>query len=179
MARFHSSCLGKQLVPGAAVMALVMALLLCLPGSLQAVDFRVKGVWQMAFQYSNVTPKGVDGADRFGALQRFRTQIDAVASENLSGSVTFEIGDVEWGKSASGGALGADGKIVELRYAYLDWVAANISTPFVAIGGIKEHNIAEVAAHGAKCCALVSELVGAEDIVGKVAAVRRAMHQTA
>ena len=64
-------------------------------------------------------------------------------------------------------------------YDYLDWVAANISTPFVAIGGIKEHNIAEVAAHGAKCCALVSELVGAEDIPGKVAAVRRAMHQTA
>ena len=125
MARFHSSCLGKQLVPGAAVMALVLALLLCLPGSLQAVDFRVKGVWQMAFQYSNVTPKGVDGADRFGALQRFRTQIDAVASENLSGSVTFEIGDVEWGKSASGGALGADGKIVELRYAYLDWMVPN------------------------------------------------------
>ncbi len=62
-------------------------------------------------------------------------------------------------------------------YAYLDWVAANISTPFVAIGGIKEHNIAEVAAHGARCCALVSELVGAEDIAGKVAAVRRAMHQ--
>ena len=39
---------------------------------------------------------------------------------------------------------------------YLDWVAANISLPFVAIGGIKEHNIAEGAGHGAKCCALVS-----------------------
>ena len=63
---------------------------------------------------------------------------------------------------------------VSLRY--LDWVAANISTPFVAIGGIKEHNIAEVASHGAKCCALVSELVGAPDIGAKVAAVRRAMH---
>lgn len=61
-------------------------------------------------------------------------------------------------------------------YAYLDWVAANIRTPFVAIGGIKEHNIREVARHGARCCALVSELVGAEDIAGKVAAVRRAMH---
>ena len=59
---------------------------------------------------------------------------------------------------------------------YLDWVAGNISLPFVAIGGIKEHNIAEVARHGAKCCALVSELVGAPDIAARVAAVRAAMH---
>lgn len=59
---------------------------------------------------------------------------------------------------------------------YLDWVVAHISLPFVAIGGIKEHNIAEVARHGAKCCALVSELVGAPDIAARVAAVRAAMH---
>lgn len=58
---------------------------------------------------------------------------------------------------------------------YLDWVAANIDLPFVAIGGIKRHNIADVAAHGARCCALVSELVGAPDIRARVAEVRRAM----
>lgn len=58
---------------------------------------------------------------------------------------------------------------------YLDWVARNIELPFVAIGGIKEGNIAEVAAHGARCCALVSELVGARDIKARVAAVRAAM----
>ena len=32
---------------------------------------------------------------------------------------------------------------------YLDWVVANITLPFVAIGGIKRHNIADVIAHGA------------------------------
>ena len=58
---------------------------------------------------------------------------------------------------------------------YLDWVVSNITLPFVAIGGIKEHNIGEVAAHGARCCALVSELVGAEDISAKVLSVRAAM----
>jgi thiamine-phosphate pyrophosphorylase len=58
---------------------------------------------------------------------------------------------------------------------YLDWVVANITLPFVAIGGIKRHNIHEVARRGAKCCALVSELDGAEDIVARVAEVRRAM----
>lgn len=60
-------------------------------------------------------------------------------------------------------------------FEYLDWAAANISLPFVAIGGIKAHNIGEVARHGAKCCALVSELVGAPDIGAKVEEVRRAM----
>ena len=60
-------------------------------------------------------------------------------------------------------------------FAYLDWVAANITLPFVAIGGIKAHNIGEVARHGARCCALVSELVGAPDIAAQVALVRRNM----
>ena len=60
-------------------------------------------------------------------------------------------------------------------FEYLDWVVANIDRPFVAIGGIKEHNIGEVAAHGAKCCALVSELVGAPDIAEKVRKLRKAM----
>ncbi|WP_165176496.1 thiamine phosphate synthase [Desulfovibrio sp. ZJ369] len=60
-------------------------------------------------------------------------------------------------------------------FGYLDWVAANISVPFVAIGGIKAQNIGEVVRHGAQCCALVSELVGAPDIRERVAAVRRAM----
>ncbi len=60
-------------------------------------------------------------------------------------------------------------------YEYLDFVVKNIDLPFVAIGGIKRHNIGEVVAHGSKCCALVSELVGAEDIVARVAEVRAAM----
>ncbi|CAK7062801.1 MAG: Thiamine-phosphate synthase [Desulfovibrio sp.] len=58
---------------------------------------------------------------------------------------------------------------------YLEYVAQNIALPFAAIGGIKRHNIAEVAKRGAKCCCLVSELVGAEDIAGRVAEVRKAM----
>ena len=69
--------------------------------------------------------------------------------------------------------------VAPVGFAYLDWVAQNIELPFVAIGGIKEHNIAEVARHGAKCCALVSELVGAKDIGRKVASVRRAMREVA
>ena len=55
--------------------------------------------------------------------------------------------------------------------SYLDFVTANIDLPFVAIGGIKEHNLAEVAARGGRCAALVTEIVGARDIRGKVAAL--------
>lgn len=62
-------------------------------------------------------------------------------------------------------------------FSYLDWVVNNIKLPFVAIGGIKAGNIGEVAKHGAKCCAMVSELVGAKDIKAKVAQVRAAMHE--
>lgn len=48
--------------------------------------------------------------------------------------------------------------------SYLDYVAANADIPFVAIGGIKEHNLSEVYAHGAKCACLVTGIVGSEDI---------------
>lgn len=60
---------------------------------------------------------------------------------------------------------------------YLDHVVKNEKIPFVAIGGIKEHNIAEVKAHGAETIALVTEIVGAEDISKRVKAIRKAMER--
>lgn len=47
---------------------------------------------------------------------------------------------------------------------YLEWVTENINIPFVAIGGIKKHNIHEVVKRGAKLIALVTEIVSAADI---------------
>lgn len=58
---------------------------------------------------------------------------------------------------------------------YLDWVAANIALPFVAIGGIKRHNVAEVVRRGAPCVALVSEITAAADIGEAIRAVRAEM----
>lgn len=86
-----------------------------------AIDFRISGQWQIMFEDSNVQPRGVHQGDTFGAVQRFRTQLAAIAGENLSGTVQFELGRIEWGQARTGGALGADGKIVELRHAYIDW----------------------------------------------------------
>ena len=54
---------------------------------------------------------------------------------------------------------------------YLDFVVREIDLPFVAIGGIKEHNLAEVAAHDARCLALVTEITQAQDIKKKIASL--------
>jgi len=61
--------------------------------------------------------------------------------------------------------------------AYLDYVVKNIKLPFVAIGGIKEHNAAEVNNRGAKCIAMVTEIVGAKNISEKVRALRVVLKQ--
>jgi len=57
---------------------------------------------------------------------------------------------------------------------YLEYVVKNIRLPFVAIGGIKEYNIAEVYRGGARCIALVTEIVGAPNIGAKVRDLRTA-----
>ena len=57
--------------------------------------------------------------------------------------------------------------------SYLDYVVENIDIPFVAIGGIKKHNLAEVYAHGAKCACLVTGIVGSDDIQKTVDELRQ------
>lgn len=111
-----------RLVWRAVCLSFVFCAVCVAPDTAGAIDFKISGTWQILFETSNVQPRGVHNADRFGALQRFRTQLDAIAGENLSGSVQFEMGRTEWGQARTGGALGADGNIVELRYAYLDWM---------------------------------------------------------
>ena len=59
--------------------------------------------------------------------------------------------------------------------SYLEYVVREIDLPFVAIGGIKEHNLGEVASRGARCVALVTEIVGARDMADKIAALNRLM----
>jgi thiamine-phosphate pyrophosphorylase len=53
-------------------------------------------------------------------------------------------------------------------FDYLDHAVQHAGLPIVAIGGIKKHNIAQVARHGARCFALVTEIVGATDIAATV-----------
>ncbi|MBD5642068.1 MAG: hypothetical protein HDQ91_06580, partial [Desulfovibrio sp.] len=123
-----------------------------------AIDFKAKGQWIMSFdygqngafvgKYNNKTPTGwgLSNQDDFEARQRVRLQLDAVASESLSGTVYFEIGENFWGQNSSGGAIGADSNsVIKLKNAYIDWMIPetevkvrmgiqNITTPAYASG---------------------------------------------
>jgi thiamine-phosphate pyrophosphorylase len=68
-----------------------------------------------------------------------------------------------------------DDVVDPVGFEYLEHVVSNIDIPFVAIGGIKEHNVADVVKRGARCVALVTEIVGADDIGGTITALRREM----
>jgi len=56
---------------------------------------------------------------------------------------------------------------------YLEYVAGNIDIPFVAIGGIGEDNVSEVISHGTKYVAMISDIVGAENITKKIENIRK------
>lgn len=58
---------------------------------------------------------------------------------------------------------------------YLEWVEENIALPYVAIGGIKEHNIEKVVAKGAKTIALVTEIVSAPAISNKIKNLKKSL----
>ena len=102
-----------------------------------AIDFKAKGQWLFGFAAANddLTSKKdnrkSDDGDDFSAIQRIRMQLDAVASESLSGTLYFEIGNQNWGKASEGGALGADGNnVIKVKRAYLDWLVPNTDLKF-------------------------------------------------
>ena len=121
-------------------LALAAAMMLGAATGANAIDFKAKGQWIMSFDYGMHGNFGESRAannagfkrnvgkyeDQFEAMQRVRLQLDAVASESLSGTVFFEIGDQVWGHNETGGALGADNNsVVELKNAYIDWMVPN------------------------------------------------------
>ena len=59
-------------------------------------------------------------------------------------------------------------------FDYLEYVVKNVTIPFVAIGGIKQHNIDEVVKRGAQSICLVTEIVGAGDIAQTVKSLNAA-----
>jgi len=105
--------------------------------NVSAVEFDVKGSWIMSFEYgaggsltdSDTYGYGAGlnggGADNFEAVSRVVLQLGVTASETLSATTTFEMGNQNWGQNASGGALGTDGNIAEVKAAYIDWIVPN------------------------------------------------------
>lgn len=62
---------------------------------------------------------------------------------------------------------------------YLDYVVKNVNIPFVAIGGIKLHNLEEVVRHGAGCICLVTEIISAPNIgkrIDEINSLLKGMH---
>lgn len=111
------------------VLALATCMVLSAALSASATEFKASGMLYAGYDYSNADDYKTAASDLNQFSQRFRTQIDMVASENLSGTVFFEI-DQTWGKggklgAGSGGDLGADGVNVETRRAYMTFMVPN------------------------------------------------------
>ena len=87
----------------------------------QAADIKAKGNWTFSWQGGDNNLFKQNG-DKFTATQRLRTQIDVIASESLKGVLFLEMGDQNWGRADQGASLGTDGKIIKVRYSYVDWV---------------------------------------------------------
>ena len=119
-----------------------------------AIDFKAKGQWLMGFGVGQASPMDTYRAngvktkgsteDDFQAAQRLRLQLDAVASESLSGTVFFEIGTTQWGQNESGGALGADANnAIRLKRAYIDWAVPETDAKVrMGIQGVALPNVA-------------------------------------
>jgi hypothetical protein len=107
---------------------MIMAAAMLVFGSVagaSAAEIKAKGQWDFSFEWLDNpdfqdTEHGGGNEDTFHAVQRLRTQIDVIASESLRGVIYFEIGDTFWGRND--GALGADGKSVEVKRSYIDWL---------------------------------------------------------
>lgn len=119
------------------VALLAAGMLLGVHTNAKAIDFKAQGEWLIGFGIAdtNFVDKAggqkKDSDDLFGAGQRLRLQLDAVASEALSGTIFLEIGHQQWGVADDGGALGADGtNQIKVKNAYLDWMVPQTDLKF-------------------------------------------------
>ena len=106
------------------VLALAACMVLGASFGASAAEFKASGYLYAGYDYLNVDEQGK--VNDFS--QRFRSQIDIIASESLSGTVFFEI-DQDWGYTnatntggGSGGRIGADGVNIETKRAYMTFM---------------------------------------------------------
>lgn len=140
LARFKKQCM---------VTMLAAAMLLGSVGGAKAIEFNAAGEWLVGFGVGDHHLLNKAGGnkysndDKFGAAQRVKLQLDAVASESLSGTVFFEIGTQNWGSAGDGAALGADGLQVKVKNAYIDWAVPNSDLKFrMGLQGVAMPNVA-------------------------------------
>ena len=119
----------KKLMTLALAAGLVMS---CTLGAndAKAIDFKASGTWEFVWGGGQGLVDHARGRDNFKAMQNVGLQIDAVASESLSGTLIIETGDTNWGKSLEGGQLGTDGEVIGVVNAYIDWFVPNTQLQF-------------------------------------------------
>lgn len=105
--------------------ALVCFCALLAANSAEAIDFKVKGLWQFRVMHADRNLQKNNSADKFRSANRLRTKIHAIASESLEGVVYFTIGHQNWGNAKDGAALGTDSNQVRVDNAYIDWAIPN------------------------------------------------------
>lgn len=86
-----------------------------------AVELSAKGAMQSRLSYGDRSFVKGNKNDRFKAATRLLLTLQANVSEALSGTVMFKVGHLEYGKESVGAALGADGTVVRVTHAYMDW----------------------------------------------------------
>lgn len=106
------------------VLALAACMVLGASFGASAAEFKASGYLYAGYDYLNVDEQGK--VNDFS--QRFRSQIDIIASESLSATVFFEI-DQDWGYNkadnvggGTGGQIGADGVNIETKRAYMTFM---------------------------------------------------------
>ncbi|MDR0238807.1 MAG: outer membrane homotrimeric porin [Deltaproteobacteria bacterium] len=109
-----------------------------------AIDFKVKGEWDTYFNIgeTSLLKKPYDtrhsgtSTDVFEPDSRIRLELEAAASENLSGTLQFEMGVYGWGTAKNspedrdGAAMGERSVSVRIKRAYMDWRTPNTELHF-------------------------------------------------
>lgn len=111
--------------------------LLCLglPRTTPAVETKIMGFTDVTTQLADTDFSSKGKADKFQATQRSRIWVMMNASENVGGTMMFELDNI-WGRDAAGmrgGSLGTDGVNIGVKEAYIDWKIPN-STIRVRMG---------------------------------------------
>lgn len=88
-------------------------------------QINMRGLFDLGFIYGDSTFSQQSTMDKFFAIERIRLQLECIQSPDLYGVMRFEIGQIDFGKDSTGGALGADRSIVEVTHAYVDWKVPN------------------------------------------------------
>ena len=130
--------LKRKTILSAAALALTLGL--AFGQSAEAVEFKARGIWSMGFGVgdssltkdvtTNNAKQKANNNDQFVARQRVLLFLDAVASENLMGSVQFKLGPQDWGRAGQGSALGADGTLVRVTQANMQWMVPQTDLKF-------------------------------------------------